>query len=250
MTVEPSRPRRSNKPEADVIGAVRALVAARHRGADTDAKQPREDPRELREPGPELEQEFQAIYMREFPKALMFARRYGDDAEAEDAVQSVFMKVWEGYTLRPAYVFRPNVKATHSAILDMVHNELRRLGRRAKTWTRKAGYIYDEVVGVLRDAAAVEVTAAELELSELVARALDRLPLRQREVFLVVRFDEKSYAEAAAILGISPITVHNQLVKANGRMRDMLEEYEIPDPDWWTTLYSQPLRQGRKDGQE
>src|SRR5206468_309832 len=61
--------------------------------------------RELREPGPGLEREFEAIYRREFPLALRFARRYVNDDDAEDVVQSVFMGYWEGYTQRPALVF-------------------------------------------------------------------------------------------------------------------------------------------------
>jgi RNA polymerase sigma-70 factor (ECF subfamily) len=205
--------------------------------------------REIREPGPELEREFEAIYRREFPVALRFARRYVDDATAEDVVQSVFMKYWDGYTQTPALVFRPDAARTQAAILTAVRNELLMLRRRVKTFRRKADLIRGEVVDVMRNAAAPERAAAEMELSEVVARALDRLPVRQREVFALVKFDEKSYDEAAEILGISPRTVHQHLVKANARLRAELAEYAVPEPDWSYLNYNEDVRDRRKDAQ-
>ncbi len=205
--------------------------------------------REIREPGPDLEREFEAIYRREFPVALRFARRYVDDATAEDAVQSVFMKYWEGYAQTPALVFRPDAARTQAAILTAVRNELLMASRRVKTLRRKADLIRGEVVGVMRNSAAPERAPAEMELSEAVARALERLPVRQREVFALVKFDEKSYDEAAEILGISPRTVHQHLVKANARLRAELAEYAVPDPDWSYLNHNEDVRDGRKDAQ-
>ena len=205
--------------------------------------------REIREGCPELEREFEAIYRREYPVALRFARRYVDDDRAEDAVQAVFMKYWEGYTRTPALVFRPDAARTQAAILTAVRNELGMAARRTKAIARKANFIRAEVVGVLRDAAAPERPSAEAELSEVVARALDRLPTRQREVFALVKFDEKSYDEAAEILGISPRTVHQHLVQANVRLRAALAEYAVPEPDWSYLNYNEDVRDGRKDAQ-
>ena len=205
--------------------------------------------RETREQSPKLEREFEAIYRREFPVALRFARRYVDDAPAEDAVQSVFMKYWEGYTQTPALVFGPDAARTQAAILTAVRNELGMVARRAKAFRRKTNQIRGEMVGALRDAAAPERPAAEKELSEVVARAVNRLPTRQREVFALVKFDEKSYDEAAEILGISPRTVHQHLVHANLRLRAALAEYAVPEPDWSYLNYNEDVRDGRKDEQ-
>lgn len=205
--------------------------------------------REIRDAGPELEREFEAIYRRQFPVALRFARRYVDDAAAEDAVQSVFMKYWEGYTRTPALVFGSDAARTQAAILTAVRNELLMWQRHLEMLRRKADFIRGEVVDVLRNAAAPERAPAERELSEVVARALDRLPTRQREVFALVKFDEKSYAETAEILGISPGTVHQHLVKANARLRTELAEYAVPEPDWSYLYYNEDVRDGRKDAQ-
>jgi RNA polymerase sigma-70 factor (ECF subfamily) len=88
-----------------------------------------------------------------------------------------------------------------------------------------------------------------MELSEAVARALDRLPTRQREVFMLVKFDEKTYEEAAEILGLASGTVHKHLVKANDRLRDELAAYAVPEPDWSYLTYNEDVRDGRKDAQ-
>jgi len=205
--------------------------------------------RELREPGPELEREFEAIYRREYPLALRFARRYVDDDAAEDVVQSVFMGYWEGYTQRPALVFGTDAARTHAAILTAVRNRMRTAMRRAKTLGRKLQHLRSEVSEVLRDAMAPERAQAEKELSEVVARALEALPLRQREVFCLVKFDEMSYDEAAEVLGISKKTVHQHLVKANARLRHMLADYNVPEAMWSYELYNDRVKGGTKDAQ-
>jgi RNA polymerase sigma factor (sigma-70 family) len=205
--------------------------------------------RELREAGPGLEKEFEAIYRREFPLALRFARRYVDDAAAEDVVQSVFMRYWEGYTQQPALVFGPDAARTRAAILAAVRNEMRMISRRAKTFGRKLQHVRSEVAEVLRDATAPERPQVEKELSEVVARALDLLPLRQREVFSLVKFDEMTYGEAAEVLGISAETVHRHLVKANTRLRHALAAYNIPEPTWSYALYNEQVVEGKKDAQ-
>jgi RNA polymerase sigma-70 factor (ECF subfamily) len=205
--------------------------------------------RELREPGRALEREFEAIYRREFPLALGFARRYLDDDAAEDVVQAVFMEYWEGYTQQPALVFGADATRTHAAILASVRNRMRSAMRRAKTIGRSLHHMQREISEVLRDAMAPERPQAEKELSEVVARALDSLPLRQREVFSLVKFDEMSYDETATVLGISQKTVHQHLVKANARLRHLLAEYNVPEPTWSYELYNEQVREGKKDAQ-
>jgi len=53
-------------------------------------------------------------------------------------------------------------------------------------------------------------------------KALDRLPERCREVFILIREEGCSYAEVAERLGISENTVDAQLQKATARLRQSL----------------------------
>jgi RNA polymerase sigma factor (sigma-70 family) len=148
--------------------------------------------REFREPGPAHEKEFEAIYRRKFPLALRFARRYLDDEAAEDAVQAVFMEYWEGYTRRPALAFGADAERTHAAILAAIRNRMHTVSRQAETVGRKLRHVRAAMTETLRDATAPERPQMEQELSEVVARALELLPARQREVFYLVKFDEMS----------------------------------------------------------
>lgn len=60
------------------------------------------------------------------------------------------------------------------------------------------------------------------ELAAQVARALDTLPERCRQVFLLARQHHMSYAEVAQIMQISPRTVENHMARAFAGLRSAL----------------------------
>jgi RNA polymerase sigma-70 factor (sigma-E family) len=60
---------------------------------------------------------------------------------------------------------------------------------------------------------------------ELVRQALDRLPVRQREVLLLRYYEDLSEAEIATRLGCAPGTVKSSAARALRALRDMLPEY-------------------------
>lgn len=63
------------------------------------------------------------------------------------------------------------------------------------------------------------------ELQELIDEAIDGLPERCRLVFILSRFEDMTYNEIAAQLGISVKTVENQISKALGLLREVLAPY-------------------------
>ena len=65
------------------------------------------------------------------------------------------------------------------------------------------------------------------ELFALYVKALDRLPVRCREVFIRIREEKQSYAQVAEELGISMNTVDAQLQKAITRLKEMISRTEI-----------------------
>jgi RNA polymerase sigma-70 factor (ECF subfamily) len=101
-----------------------------------------------------------------------------------------------------------------------------------------------ELVPPIREAGSPDGPFAELELFEAVAWALDALPARQREVFCLVKFDEMSYEEAGAVLGISGSTVHQHLVKANQRLKVALVEYREGPEERAYERYDEDVRVG------
>ncbi len=70
------------------------------------------------------------------------------------------------------------------------------------------------------------------ELEEKIREAIDCLPLERRKIFIMSRYDNLTYAEIAAKLGISVKTVENQMGKALKTLREELSEY-LP----WLVLF-------------
>lgn len=64
--------------------------------------------------------------------------------------------------------------------------------------------------------------AGRLALAET-ARAMEALPLEQREVLLLVAVEEMSYAEAAAVLSIPLGTLMSRLGRARAALRHLTE---------------------------
>jgi RNA polymerase sigma-70 factor (ECF subfamily) len=55
-------------------------------------------------------------------------------------------------------------------------------------------------------------------------RGLNRLPVEQRSVILLVSVEDLSYAEAASVLGIPVGTVMSRLARGRERLRQYTEE--------------------------
>src|SRR5690606_25825347 len=64
----------------------------------------------------------------------------------------------------------------------------------------------------------------EKEVSQLVNEAIDSLPERCREVFMLSRFENLKVREIAARLNISPKSVENQITIANYKLKNYLNE--------------------------
>lgn len=151
----------------------------------------------------DFEMRFRTLYL---PLGMYALRFVGSVDEAEDAVQDAFMKCWqsiaEGAEIADfkAYIYR----AVHNECLSRLRGCPQRLG-----------------VDTLAD----ELVDDDIDTSERDARlwrAIDALPERCREVFLLSKRDGMSHAEIASELGISVKTVENQMTKAFTRLRSAL----------------------------
>lgn len=137
----------------------------------------------------------------------MYALRVVNDVEdAEDVVQEAFTKAWRKIE---AGIEVGNFKAyMYMAVRNEAISFLR---------TRHEQVSIDTVP---------EPEAEVIDTSERDAalwKAIDALPERCREVFLMSKRDGMKNVEIAAELGISEKTVKNQLTKAFERLRGALE---------------------------
>lgn len=149
----------------------------------------------------DIEQLFLEFYR---PLCLYALRFVGDIDKAEDVVQDCFVKILE----RPGDSLQQyDDRGRRALLFSIVHNhcidELRREQAMANI--------------------PLETTEDEMETAFSAARlwtAIDALPDRCREVFLMAKRDGMSYSEIAEELGISERTVEHQVSKALHLLRE------------------------------
>lgn len=135
--------------------------------------------------------------------------RSADDAE--DAVQDVFVSLWRRRTDLPdaeklgAYL--------HRAVRNRALNQLR---------DAKAQVPLDDEIDLASDEPAPEAAVEHADLADAVATAINALAPRTREVFLLSREQELTYAQIAETLGISIKTVETLMGRALRTLRTTL----------------------------
>lgn len=147
--------------------------------------------------------EFESLFRYNFRPLCLYALHYVGDVDiAEDIVQECFMKLWErleqgsAVDNRRAYLYM----TVRNRSLD----HLRRKG--LPTESLKPNDTY----GIIDDGDAQERSEAEARLWT----AIDSLPPKCREVFILSKRDGLKYEEIAEELDLSVNTVRNQISKA------------------------------------
>lgn len=161
---------------------------------------------------------FERLFRAYHPQLCRYAFSYvGNAAVAEELVQDVFLHVWER---RHAWDIRGSARtylytAVRNAALSRLRHE--KVIRRSEP----------ETIALYSDRSAPsadqEVIAAEItgDLTE----AIDRLPRRRREIFLLHREEDLTYTQIAARLGISVKTVETQMSRALKALRRHLKHH-------------------------
>ncbi|HEU4564767.1 MAG TPA: sigma-70 family RNA polymerase sigma factor [Gemmatimonadaceae bacterium] len=161
--------------------------------------------------GSDLEARFDAMVRREYPGLAELAYALVENrADAEEVVQDVLLGVWRH---RARFDFDSPVPYLVRAVRNRGLSLRRQRSVRAR---------------VLRFAPPqrAEVQSGERserdELLQALDTAIDELPARCREVFILQRVNGLSYAEIAASLGISRKTVENLMGRTLQRLRAAL----------------------------
>ncbi len=136
---------------------------------------------------------------------------------AADAVQDVFISIWERRShltitgSLQAYLFR----AVRNASIDIRKSELSRSNRE--------GSLAGQSPTSSEDTAIESIEWNEFSVS--VRRAIDELPERSREIFILVRDHGLSYSEVAAALEISLSTVKTQMARSMNTLAKKLSRF-------------------------
>lgn len=145
-------------------------------------------------------------------------RMTGDMAAAEDIAQQTFAQAW-----RAAGRYRPEAHLLTWLLRisrNLVLNELRRR-RRKPARSLDAENLPDHFSATAaHESPDRQVSAAEL--SEAVERAVLALPEKQREAVLLLRGQELSYEEIAAVMKTSVPSVKSLIFRARAELRERL----------------------------
>lgn len=159
---------------------------------------------------------FEELFRSYFTPLCSFAQKYvGDLDEAKDIVHNVFINLWnkrdemDMKTSLKSYLFQGVYNRSLNYIRD--HKKLTRFDT-PQTEAELGQYVES------RDH--LESSEAEGRIN----RALESLPDKCREIFLMNRFDGLKYREIAEKLNISIKTVETQMSRALKTLRERLSD--------------------------
>lgn len=139
----------------------------------------------------------------------------GDSYLAEEIVQSVFIKVWEGrQTLDPG-------KSFGAYLCTIAKNQLVNIYQH-----RMLEQLYQEKIKTTEETE--NTTEKEVDyhlLEEYIDFLIEQLPPARREIFVLSRRNMLTNKEIAAKLNLSENTVESQLTKAISFMRSRINQH-------------------------
>lgn len=166
---------------------------------------------------------FDQLVDRHGPELFAYLfRMLRDGPEAEDCLQESFLRAFKAYSRldgaanRRAWLYRiaTNVALTH----------LKRRGREAARTvdleSERQGFVDGRDPGEI---------ASRNDLLSRVAAAVETLPHKQRAALVLRNYQQLSYDEVAATLGISPESARANVYQALRKLRAELMEIEV-DP--------------------
>lgn len=176
---------------------------------------------------------FDSIVLHYERAVRKFIGRYlRDAARTEDLAQEAFLRVYRARDrYEPTAMFRTWL---FTIVTRLCLNEIRSRARQRKVFVvvssgGDAGGT-DEQESFFSTVAdnSLETPLESLErdeLQEVLQQAIDELPGKQRIAILLLRYEDASYQEIAAALGVSPMAVKSLVNRARENLRSRLASY-------------------------
>lgn len=154
-------------------------------------------------------------------KLYTFGLKYlRSTSEAEELVQSVFIKVWENHKkLKKELSFK-------SYLFTIGYNDICKLFRK-RNYLQK--FIRDTVGENPHSSFEIEESIDYKSVLETIHKIIDKLPERHKTIFMKSREEYKTTQEIAAEMSLSPGTVDNYISEALKFIRKRLhnEDYAL-----------------------
>jgi RNA polymerase sigma-70 factor (ECF subfamily) len=136
-----------------------------------------------------------------------------DYATAEDLAQDVFIKIWNRRTELQDVYFKAYLQR---AAINMALDHLDKNKRRG---------VHMPMEEHLEPVQAAPAGQSLQQTTRHIQQAIDKLPPKCREIFVLSRYEELTYREIATTLNISVKTVENQMITALKKLRILLQDY-------------------------
>jgi len=162
---------------------------------------------------------FDQVYWKYAGKLYAFSLRYlKSKEEAEELVQSVFLKVWENQrNLKSESSFK-------SYLFTIAYNEICNLFRQ-RSYLRK--FMESSLISNREASVEAEEQIDAQFISEHLDRIIAKLPEKQRIIFKKSRQEGKSSREIATEMGLSSGTVDNYLSESLRFIRNQLKDKDF-----------------------
>lgn len=161
---------------------------------------------------------FEKLYHRySRPLLAKLDRKVSEEYHADDILQDLFIKIWERRgQIDPEQPFGGYL---YRIAQRMVTDHYRKQARNTVFYkqvrqdsSETANYTDEELDG--------------RETKKILEQAISLLPAQQQRAFSLCKIEGKSYKEAAALMSISPETVHAHLVKATQSVKAYLHSVQ------------------------
>ena len=158
---------------------------------------------------------FQNLFENYYQNLCRFASGYVCDHDtAEEIVQQVFINLWDQKeNIDPE---RPVKSYLFTSVKNRCLNHIRD--------QKKFRNYYLDIETELIIPVAEKDNIMEQDLETQLAKALDKLPEKCREIFMLCRFEDMKYKDVAEKLGISQKTVETQMSKALKILREEFKD--------------------------
>lgn len=157
---------------------------------------------------------FNFLFDKYYSRLYYFSNRYLNmTSEAEEVVQDVFLKLWLNKDTLDENL------SIQSYLFTIVKNSVLNIIRKR---TSRRNYEQNELFTSTAYAAESPIDVEFLELSKILQDAINTLPSKRKEVFLLSRYEELTNKEIAEKLGISIKTVEAQITAALKQLKIIL----------------------------
>ncbi|RED95297.1 RNA polymerase sigma factor [Marinoscillum furvescens] len=165
------------------------------------------------------EQAYGKLYEKYAPKIYNISRKMGLlHEDAEGVIQEVFLKIWRN---------RENLDSSlsfNAYIISIVRSIVLKQSKKRARFLAFQHYAIHYWPG---DTNETEEYVIFSDLDELSSKAIEELPAKQKQVFMMKNFDHLSVEEIAQKLNLSPRTVENQIYRATKSLKEKLIDMRV-----------------------